>query len=142
MTSADLFQLRSVILTSIERINESSVIARKDFLNTSEAQPGIHVDENDHARDEATLNTQLELHSRNLCLRNQLYAALARIANGSYGLCLRCEETIDLRRLQARPAALLCLHCQTRQENKVTATLHPSVGRRSPEVLNLSLLTA
>lgn len=37
--------------------------------------------------------------------------ALGRIADGSYGACLRRGEPIDLARLEARPAAALCIDC-------------------------------
>lgn len=142
MTADQLFQFRLDILAALEEIHERNVVARKDLLEASEAQPGFYADGPDHARDESALNTQLELHSRNLNLRNQLYAALKRIADGTFGLCVKCEEEISLRRLQARPAALFCVQCQTQQEQEVAARLHPSVGLRSPESLNLSLLTA
>lgn len=142
MTGEQLFQFRSEILESINRINCRSELARKELLEASEAQPGVLVDGSDHARDEGALNTQLELHGRDLSLRNQLYSALKRISDGTFGLCVKCEEEINPRRLQARPAALFCLQCQTRQEQEVAAKLHPSVGLRSPESLNLSLLTA
>ena len=38
----------------------------------------------------------------------QVRCALARIDDGSYGMCLDCGDPIDLRRLQAVPAASLC----------------------------------
>ncbi|HSN70849.1 MAG TPA: TraR/DksA family transcriptional regulator [Steroidobacteraceae bacterium] len=37
--------------------------------------------------------------------------ALNRIDQGLYGICARCGEEIDPRRLAARPYADLCLHC-------------------------------
>ncbi len=42
----------------------------------------------------------------------EVLAARARLADGSYGLCLACGEPIDLRRLKALPAAALCTACQ------------------------------
>jgi DnaK suppressor protein len=39
-------------------------------------------------------------------------AALTRIKNGSYGLCLRCDETISLKRLGVTPHAAYCVNCQ------------------------------
>ncbi len=141
MTSDQLSGFRSDILASLERISEMTIVARKDLLEASQAQPGVHVDECDHARDEGALNTQLELHSRSLGLRDQLYAALKRISDGTFCQCVRCEEEIELRRLQAHPTALLCLQCQTRQEQDVAVRTHPSVGLRSPESL-MSLLIA
>jgi DnaK suppressor protein len=42
--------------------------------------------------------------------------ALARIADGRYGRCASCGEAIALARLQAQPAASMCLACQQRHE--------------------------
>ena len=39
-------------------------------------------------------------------------AALTRIKNGSYGLCLQCDETISLNRLGVMPHAAYCVNCQ------------------------------
>lgn len=38
-------------------------------------------------------------------------AALARIADGTYGLCARCGGSISAERLDAVPHADLCRHC-------------------------------
>ncbi len=38
-------------------------------------------------------------------------AALARIERGEYGDCIECGEPVDPRRLQADPAAALCIAC-------------------------------
>lgn len=38
-------------------------------------------------------------------------AALARIADGSYGICATCEEPIAEARLNAQPDAILCIDC-------------------------------
>ena len=39
-------------------------------------------------------------------------AALARIEDGTYGICLECEEPISAKRLRALPTAALCIACQ------------------------------
>ena len=39
-------------------------------------------------------------------------AALTRIKNGTYGLCLRCDETIGSNRLRVMPHAAFCVNCQ------------------------------
>ncbi len=46
----------------------------------------------------------------------EVLAARARLADGSYGQCLACGEPIDLRRLRALPAAALCTSCQEVRE--------------------------
>ena len=44
--------------------------------------------------------------------RMQIGAALKRIDDGVFGICLDCEEPISPRRLAAVPWAGYCLHCQ------------------------------
>jgi RNA polymerase-binding transcription factor DksA len=41
----------------------------------------------------------------------ELDAAVARVADGSYGTCQRCGAAIPEARLAARPAALTCVGC-------------------------------
>jgi DnaK suppressor protein len=59
--------------------------------------------------------------SREVALRNldqttrllkQVRAALDRIEDEIYGVCLRCEEPIPLKRLKALPWAAYCVGCQ------------------------------
>jgi DnaK suppressor protein len=42
--------------------------------------------------------------------------ALQRLADGSYGRCVDCDEPIGAQRLQAQPAAVRCLSCQAAAE--------------------------
>lgn len=40
-------------------------------------------------------------------------AALSRLRNGSYGICVSCHEPIAYERLAARPYAAKCMDCAT-----------------------------
>jgi DnaK suppressor protein len=42
--------------------------------------------------------------------------ALAKLDNGTYGLCEACGARVDRARLEALPQARFCLECQSRQE--------------------------
>ena len=55
--------------------------------------------------------------SRNAFLVRDLRSALGRIDDGSYGLCVDCEEPIAPRRLLAVPWAARCLACQESAES-------------------------
>jgi RNA polymerase-binding transcription factor DksA len=48
----------------------------------------------------------------------QVEHALERAVSGNYGLCEDCSREIPPRRLQAMPAATLCVQCQGRREMK------------------------
>lgn len=43
----------------------------------------------------------------------EIDAALARVADGSYGVCERCSRSIGRQRLLAIPEARYCLECST-----------------------------
>jgi DnaK suppressor protein len=47
---------------------------------------------------------------------NEVEAALRRVADQSYGVCMDCGETIPRARLEASPAAVRCVQCQQRIE--------------------------
>ena len=42
--------------------------------------------------------------------------ALERLKNGSYGLCVACQEEVQQKRLEAVPWARHCIECQEKQE--------------------------
>ncbi len=76
----------------------------------------IAIEKTPDALDEVQLAGERELAIRNLdresnLLRN-VRAALARIADGSYGVCLHCEEEIKPKRLDAVPWTKYCIKCQ------------------------------
>jgi len=76
----------------------------------------IAIEKTPDAIDEVQLAGERELAIRNLdresnLLRN-VKGALARIAEGSYGTCMHCEEDISLKRLNAVPWAAFCIRCQ------------------------------
>lgn len=78
-----------------------------------EAGLPLHKEETD---DDAAAETQRQADvthlARSATALHEIESALARLDEGTYGLCIDCEEPIDLRRLQAHPAALRCAACQ------------------------------
>jgi len=45
-------------------------------------------------------------------------AALTRIKQGKYGLCIKCGKKIPHERLEAIPYALMCIECKTAEEKR------------------------
>jgi len=96
----------------------------KALLETKQAElagglrnrEGIAIEKTADALDEVQLAGERELAIRNLdresnLLRN-VRAALGRMADGSYGTCLHCEEEISPKRLNAVPWTAYCIKCQ------------------------------
>jgi RNA polymerase-binding transcription factor len=76
----------------------------------------IAIEKTPDALDEVQLAGERELAIRNLDresnLLRQVKGALARIADGSYGVCIHCDEEISLKRLNAVPQTAYCIKCQ------------------------------
>jgi DnaK suppressor protein len=49
----------------------------------------------------------------------KILAALARIGDGTYGVCQECGKGIAVVRLKSIPYATHCVHCERRQENRL-----------------------
>ena len=54
----------------------------------------------------------LALRDHNQVLIEAVDAALARLDAGTYGVCTSCGEPVGADRLEALPAAALCIDCQ------------------------------
>jgi DnaK suppressor protein len=77
---------------------------------------GIAIEKSADALDEVQLATERELAILKLDRESNLLlnvrAAQRRIEEGSFGVCLHCEEDISPKRLAAVPWAPFCIHCQ------------------------------
>jgi len=91
--------------------------AKRDELSAGlRNREDIAIEKTPDAIDEVQLAGERELAIRNLdresnLLRN-VKGALARMADGSYGICLHCGEEIKPKRLDAVPWTKFCIRCQ------------------------------
>jgi len=105
-------------MTTTERNKYKELLeARKAELAVGlRNREGIAIEKTADALDEVQLAGERELAIRNLDreanLLRSVRLALARIADGSYGTCLHCEEDISTKRLAAVPWTAYCLKCQ------------------------------
>ena len=74
--------------------------------------------------DAVQLMEERELAIRNLARNSdalrQIRHALSRIGNGTYGVCLHCEEEISPKRMAAVPWAEFCIACQEKRDRLET----------------------
>ena len=98
---------------------ENKISKQNDSEKTRENLQNNNTPEADVA-DRASTETEraLELRTRDRQrkLLAKINAALARIKDGSYGYCIETGEPIGLKRLDARPIALLSIQAQERHE--------------------------
>jgi DnaK suppressor protein len=102
--------------TEIEKYKKVLEAKQAELSAGLRNRESIAIEKTPDALDEVQLAGERELAIRNLdreanLLRN-VRGALARIADGSYGICMHCEEEIKQKRLEAVPWAPFCIRCQ------------------------------
>ena len=102
--------------SELEKYRTALEARRTEIAASLRNRADIAIEKAPDAIDEVQLAGERELAIRNLdrestLLRN-VRAALARIADGSYGTCMHCEEEISPKRLNAVPWASFCIRCQ------------------------------
>lgn len=75
-------------------------------------------DEADLASSEINQSVALRLRDRERLLLHKIEIALSKIDAGTFGVCEACEEPIEVKRLEARPVADLCIRCKEAQEKE------------------------
>jgi DnaK suppressor protein len=85
--------------------------------------PDDRYDEVDQARADIEQAIRMQLKNRETAHLKKVDEALRRIENGTFGLCEECDEDIELKRLEARPTATLCVGCKEDQERREILTV-------------------
>ena len=75
-------------------------------------------DPTDRANLETDRNFLLRIRDRERKLILKIKEALARIDDGTFGICEECGEGISEDRLKARPVTTLCIQCKTKAEEE------------------------
>jgi DnaK suppressor protein len=105
MTEAERKKIRS-ILEAKQASLSGSLCSREE----------IAIEKVSDTLDAIQLAGEREVAIRNLDrdsnMLRQIGQSLARIDDGSYGICQRCEDEISLKRIQALPWAVYCISCQ------------------------------
>ena len=104
---------------------------RQDQSQEKESSPG---DEMDAARASAAVDTHANLIDRAESRLRLIDEALARVDNGTYGICADCGDEIGLQRLKVLPFAVRCVDCESRRSRSEGATsrLAEGVGQWTP----------
>lgn len=100
-----LSQRKELLIGAIEALNEL---------------PGqtVFPDLGDQATAEIDRNFMLRLKGRERKLLKKIEEAIERINQGVFGICDKCGEEINIKRLEARPVTTMCIECKTLQEEE------------------------
>jgi DnaK suppressor protein len=87
-----------------------------ELVHVLRNRDGIAIEKSADQMDEIQYASERDLAIRNVdresVLLRQVKAALGRIHDGSFGICIECDSAISPKRLAAVPWALRCIHCQ------------------------------
>ena len=102
--------------TDLEKFRNTLETKRAELSGSLRNRDEIVIEKAPDALDEVQLAGERELAIRNLDrdsnMLRQIRRALGRIADGSYGVCLHCDEDISPKRIAAVPWAAFCIKCQ------------------------------
>ena len=117
-----LFEEQRKNLTFNQQVIDQSLIVSQDDL----------ADEADLTSSEMEASMRMRLRNREALFAKKIDEALVRIEAGCFGECEDCGEDIELKRLEARPTATLCVACKEESERQelihIDGHRHKSVG--------------
>ena len=102
--------------TEMNRFKMILETKRRELEGNVRNREGIAIEKTPDALDEVQHAAERELAIRTLdrestLLRN-VRGALRRIEEGTFGVCMHCEEDINIKRLNAVPWTPYCISCQ------------------------------
>jgi DnaK suppressor protein len=105
MTKTELNKFKKILEAKQEELER--VVRNRDAITIEKSADAL--DEVQHAAERELAIRNLDRESN--LLRN-VRSALRRIDDGSFGICLHCEEEISPKRIAAVPWTALCIQCQ------------------------------
>ena len=108
--NTDLRTVRQILEAQLKEATSSKVLG--DAIE-------IHrvADPADMTQEATERDVAVQIMDRESALVRRVRLAIDRTKDGSYGLCLQCEEEIAPKRLKAIPWAEMCIRCQERADD-------------------------
>lgn len=113
MTTLDLKTLEAALQTRARELARS--LAAHNQITIEQAADAF-----DAALLAAERESSAQILAQDFQLLRQVEAARDRLRDGTFGICLRCEEGIAPKRLRAIPWAAYCVSCQAKAEEGKT----------------------
>ena len=112
MKKKDLNRFADRLVEEKSRILNGPRISKEELaLSTDDL-----ADEADLASSGLTQSMNIRLRDRETLLLKKIEEALHKIQRGEFGVCEGCEEPIEVKRLEARPMADMCIRCKEAEE--------------------------
>ncbi|MCG6924942.1 MAG: TraR/DksA family transcriptional regulator [Acidobacteria bacterium] len=114
----------------------------RSLRETLPVEAGVVRDAEEQSVDDFVTEVDMALMQMKSETLSRIDQAIARLENGTYGLCQECDEEISARRLKALPFAALCRTCQEDTETTVRAEREArAFARLQKELVHVTLRT-
>jgi DnaK suppressor protein len=118
-TAAELAEVRGELDTDRERLRRELNLAEHELHDLMrDAGDGAGNDQADVGSTTFERDHEMSLANNARDMLAQTERAIARIEDGSYGVCESCGQPIGKMRVMAFPRATLCLSCKQREERR------------------------
>ena len=118
-TSAELKGVRIQLGEEITRLQQQIAVAEADIADLiRDSGDGAGDDQADAGSKTYEREQEMSIVANDRDLLLQAERALARIGDGTYGVCESCGNAIGKLRLQAFPKATMCITCKEREDRR------------------------
>ncbi|MGW6277953.1 TraR/DksA family transcriptional regulator [Kribbella sp. NPDC055071] len=118
-TSAELAELRGELEGDVVHLQEEIRSAEQEIVGLlRDGGDGAGNDQADVGSTTLERDHEMSLANNARDMLDQSQRALAKIDDGTYGVCESCGNAIGKGRLQAFPRATLCVSCKEREERR------------------------
>jgi len=118
-TAAELAELRSELEADVAHLKEEIHDAEQEIVGLlRDGGDGAGNDQADVGSTTLERDHEMSLANNARDMLDQSQRALAKIDDGTYGICESCGNAIGKGRLQAFPRATLCVSCKEREERR------------------------
>jgi DnaK suppressor protein len=111
-------------VTNLEDVRKALEAKRNELLSGTFDRNEIRIEKaaEEFERLQQQLNREVAIRNldRASKLLKDVQAAIARFTDGTFGVCLHCEELIPEKRLKAIPWAAYCVACQERLDREIS----------------------
>jgi len=118
-TAAELAELRGELEADVVHLKKEIRDAEQEIVGLlRDGGDGAGNDQADVGSTTLERDHEMSLANNARDMLDQIERALARIEDGTYGVCESCGNAIGKGRLQAFPRATLCVSCKEREERR------------------------
>lgn len=128
LTDQQIKDLKSRLLATRDQLSQQA----DEQLQASREQPFRKLAGDVHDKGDESIAAQVsgldaELAERHAVEIHAIDAALQRIEDGTYGICIDCGDAISFPRLRAYPMAQRCIECKRKLESEHSGPGSPTL---------------